>query len=207
MPTNDANIIAGCIKGDTSAWNEFVERFSGLVMWSIKNRLSKSGYNFNNQDLQDIHQETFLSIYKENKLNSLKDRSKIAPWLSIVAGNIAMDTIRRVKGGVISEKTVPLSEDIDDADLKLSDILKDETPDAAEKMEQTEREITVRKAISYLSVREKIAINLHYANNNTLKEIALLLNMRLGSVSSLIVRARKKVRKNMHKNRLSYRHI
>ena len=190
MSTKDAKIIANCIKGDKNAWNEFVERFSGLVMWCIKDRLSKSGYTFNNYDLQDIHQEVFLCIYKENKLAALKDHSKIAPWLSVVAGNIAMNKIKHIKGGNISEKSVPLP-----------DILEDKTLSPVEIIDQAEREAIIAGAINCLKPREKIIINLYYANNNTIKEIASFLNMRQGSVASLVARARKKIKKNMHKNR------
>jgi len=203
----DIKIIHSCVKGKAGAWNEFVERFSGLVAWSIKERLSKSGYRFTNQDSEDILQETFLSIYKENKLAGLKDCSKIAPWLCIIAGNIAMDKIRCIKGGILSERFVPLSENIENSGLALSDILKDDAPSAIENIEQSERGSIITEAINCLKPREKIVINLYYTNNNTIKEIASLLNMRQGSVSSLIARARKKIKKNMHKNLIRYRHI
>jgi len=197
----DIKLARECINGSPTAWNEFVERFSGLVMWSIKDRLSKSGYRFTNNDSEDILQEVFLSIYKENKLARIKNLSKIAPWIVVLSGNIAINKIIQIKGGLISGHI------IEDSALTLSDILEDKTPSALEKIEQNEQENIISEIINSLKPREKIIINLYYNNTNTINEIAGLLNMHQGSVASIITRARKKIKKYMHKNRISTCHI
>lgn len=199
-PDKDKSIIDGCVKGRPQAWNEFIQRFSGLVMWSVRERLSKFGFHFTNDDLEDIHQEVFLSIYKENKLSRLKDPSKIAAWLAILSGNIAVNKIGRIKGGILSKESVSLFEEIqntEDSALTISDILKDESASILEKIDQKEQQELVVKIIDSLAPRDKIVLNLYYIHGNTINEMAQCLNMPQGTVASIIARAKEKIKQKL----------
>lgn len=197
MPTPDQDkiIIDGCIKGRAEAWERFIQRFSGLLMWSIKARLEKARYSFTDEDAQDIHQEVFLSLYNSNKLSGLKDTSKIAAWLSIIAGNIAINYIKRVKGRV-AEKSVSLFEEIS-AYLTIADTLKTDDPGADEQLDENLQDEILAGSIETLNPKEKLILNLHFVYDNTIDEISQTLNLSQGTVASIIRRTREKIKQRL----------
>ena len=78
-------LIEGCIKKDKRSWDIFVERYSKVVYWAIRDRLKRFGYNFEDEDINDIHQDVFIALWSGDKLAQLKERDKAAGWLAMVA--------------------------------------------------------------------------------------------------------------------------
>jgi len=194
MPISDLdkNIIQNCLKGETGAWAKFIQRFSGLVRWSIKSWLDKYGYSYTASDTEDITQEVFLSIYNKNKLKQLKDISRFPAWLSIIAGNAAVNYMERVKGK-IAMKSVSLFEEIG-SELSIADTLQSNAPDARQELDEKLKQEILAKEIERLSPKERIMLNLFFIYGNTISEIARHLNMPQGTVSTVINRARQKLR-------------
>ena len=195
MPIPDQNktIIDGCIKGRSEAWEKFVQRFSGLVMWSIRERLARSAYPFVNSDVEDIHQETFLSIYRDNKLRQLKNISSIATWVSIIAGNIAINYMQRIKGRLPGEST-SLFEEISPG-LTIADTLESKKPACDEQIDSKIVKNLLTSIIKSLKPKEKIILNLYFVYENTIEEISKTLDLPEGSVASIIKRAKERIKK------------
>lgn len=94
--TNE-ELVARCIKKEPFAWNEFVERFSKLIWWTIERRLHRFGRDYTKQDIEEIYQNVFVSIWQNEKLKTLNDRSKLDRWLCAVSANMAVDYIRQTR--------------------------------------------------------------------------------------------------------------
>ena len=204
MGQQDKKIIDGCIKGSDKAWKKFVRRFSGLVLWSAKSRLVKSGRTFTNNDLEDIHQEVFLSLYKNNNLSRLKNASKIAPWMAVLSGNIALNYIQRAKGR-IAEKSVSLFEETHENEssaFTLGDALQAKTPHAAEQIDEKLKKEALDNAIESLNPKERLILNLYFVYENTVREISQNLNLAQGSVASIINRAKNKIKEDLRKKNI-----
>ena len=196
ISTQDIKIIQGCINGRPDAWEKFVERFSGLVMWSVKSRLSKVGAYFSEEDLEDIHQEIFLSLYNTNKLKQLKNPSKIAAWLYIISGNIALNHIRCKKDRLM-QKSVSLFEEIaagEGSTLTIADILESKDLPLAEQIDKKIKQEILEKLVESLNPKEKIIFNLHFIHENTIEEIADNLSLAQGTVASIIRRLKEKLK-------------
>ncbi len=69
----DPELIQACLRGEQAAWDALVERYQRLV-YSIPLR-----YGLPVADADDIFQAVFLKLL--NKLETLRDRSKLASWL------------------------------------------------------------------------------------------------------------------------------
>ncbi len=192
-------LIDGCLKANQGAWESLLDKFSGIVIWSIRQRLNVSGYLFSEQDVEDLYQEVFVSLYKNNKLSQLKDPSRLACWLSILAGNIAVNYARDQKWRM-REKSVPLSSDITgqkDGSLTIADILETNQPGADCQIDKEITEAALARAIESLNSKEKLILNLYLGYENGLKEIAQFLRMPQGTVASILARAKKKIRRKM----------
>jgi len=188
----DKNIIKGCLKGQANAWEKFTQRFSGLVKWSIKTWLDKYGYSYTASDTEDIAQEVFLSLYHKNKLKQLKDTSRIAPWLSIIAGNAAVNYMERVKGK-IAMKSISLFEETD-SELTIADTLESNAPDIRQEIDEKLKQEILLKEIERLNPKERLMLSLFFIYRNTISEIAKHLNMPQGTVSTTINRIKERLR-------------
>jgi len=99
-------LIERCIKREEKAWSEFINRFTGLVYYSARERLKRNGFRFNEQDVQDIVQNVFVDIWEKSKLAEVRERNKIQAWLSIVGQTRALNFMRKKKERLLSEKNI-----------------------------------------------------------------------------------------------------
>ncbi|MET7418574.1 sigma-70 family RNA polymerase sigma factor [Dactylosporangium sp. NPDC005555] len=73
--------------GDQRAWNELVERYSGLV-WSVAR-----SFRFTEADAGDVFQATWFRLVE--KLGQIRNGDGLGSWLATTARNEAIDMIRR----------------------------------------------------------------------------------------------------------------
>jgi len=172
-------LIDKCVYKDALAWAEFVRRFSPLISFSIKKALSKY-FSYPSQlreDLKDIQQNIMVSLWHKNRLSEVKNKENINYWLTIIARNT---TINHLKA---RQKEVLMSDESYFEKI------------AKEEMHETEDADKKIKGIYYsLSSKEKILFKLYFKKALSLKDISKIMNMPLGTVSSMITRIRKNLK-------------
>jgi len=99
MTEQEKTLIAGCLKGEEAAWNNFVRQYSGLVYHRIKTTLS-SHYHYSSQHLiDDIFQDIFLSLVKDDYVQLRRFRGDhnctLASWLRMIATRRTIDHLRK----------------------------------------------------------------------------------------------------------------
>ena len=184
---DDRELVEKCIGGDPDAWGEFVDRFSGLIYWSIKRKLSKYYSSYLMSEADDIYQGVFTFIWEKKRLSEIRNRDNIAPWLIILASNATIDFIRKknrmenafrraAEEGLISQgRSKNLS---------------------AEKMSLLE------DALRILNKKEKAYLRLNYISGKRHKEIAENFNTSINSVSTVIARAKNKIKRYIESKNL-----
>ena len=188
---NEASLIERCLKQDKQAWEEFVEKYSALVCWAIGQRLTNFGYNFTQEDISDIHQDVFFSIWQEKKIAQLRDKNKIVAWLSMVAGNKAIDYFRTVKR--ITPATVEsIFEERQD---KEEEVLWSNK--ALEEIYSNDIINAVKETLEEFSHQEKIILKFNILYQNTHQEIADILSISVNTVSTVISRSKGKLREKL----------
>ena len=174
------NLIERCIKREEKAWSEFIDRFSGLVYYSARERLKRDGFRFNEQDVQDIVQNVFVDIWEKSKLAEVRERNKIQAWLSIVGQTRALNFMRSKKERLLGEGEL----------FRVENIVSDNAgADRIRLMEELE------KAIEEFPPREKIILKLNMVHGKTHKEVADFMNIPINTVSSIIARRKELLRK------------
>ncbi|WP_040550286.1 RNA polymerase sigma factor [Pedosphaera parvula] len=81
----ETEMISRCCKGDSSAWDELFDRHyasAGRFVFQL-------GYNFTQEDVEEICQEVFLSVIRS--LDSFHGNSQFQTWLFRIAANKARD--------------------------------------------------------------------------------------------------------------------
>lgn len=177
---SDKELVRLCLSGNAEAWSNFIDRFSGLIYWAIKRKLNRYYSAHLTSDIEDIYQRLFTSIWEKKSLVAVTDRDNIAPWLIVLASNLTIDFMRRKQREEdFFQNRLPLESQIADEDSIVF---------AKEKRDLLD------EAIRGLSEKERLYLELNYLSNKKHKEIAGIFNTSVNSVSTVIARAKDKIK-------------
>ena len=84
---SDAELVAGCRRGDPAAWNALVERFSRYVY-----AIATQAFRLPQHDAEDVFQDVFAKTYE--RLDSLRSDDAIRPWIGQLTRNCCLDQLR-----------------------------------------------------------------------------------------------------------------
>jgi RNA polymerase sigma-70 factor, ECF subfamily len=175
---NEAHLLERCRRGDPAAWDELFDRHYSAAA-SFVHQL---GYNFTIQDVEEISQETFLSVIRN--LDSFKGGSQFQTWLFRIAANKARDYRERLnaakRGG--GHKTISLQEDDPETALTIDPPSSLPGPDALTMNE--ERIAQVRAAVDQLGEPCREIIELRYFADLSYEDISAALDLNPKTVSS-----------------------
>ena len=167
---NDHQCVALAQTGDGKAFSEIVMRYQDRI-YRFLVRLTHSP-----DAALDLTQDTFLRVYQS--LERWRPDAQFKTWLFQIARNIAFDRLRR-------EKRVAFVELEEDFALQ-----EDPTagPDAL--LETAQRYRLLETALAKLPAEHREILLLREIEEMTYDEIALVLELNLGTVKSRIARAR-----------------
>jgi hypothetical protein len=66
MTEQEKTLIAGCVRGEKAAWDEFVEQYSKLVYHTIRKTASLYHVELRDEAVDDLFQEFFHSLLRDN---------------------------------------------------------------------------------------------------------------------------------------------
>ena len=195
-------LIQGCIRKDRRSWDIFVETYSRVVYWAIRDRLKRYGYDFNDEDVNDIHQDVFIALWAGDRLKQLREPGKAAGWLAMVAGNAAIDHFRKVKRQS-PPNSISIYEEIyrtgDGESRTLEEVLPSgaDRPDRQAQLNEAREELEA--ALDGLNPKERMAVKLNLLHGMKHAEIAAALKVPVNTVSTTIARAKKNLKEKLEK--------
>ena len=176
---DDLQFVRSCVNGDKQAWDEFVEKYSRLVYSYVHKVIGARGNAFAKSHAQDIFQDFFCFLIKDNfkKLSSFqaKNGCSLASWLRHVAVNFTIDYLRRLK------PAVSLDEENDDG-LSLKDIIASEAPIGPEIVIEKEQLANLKDCVGKLNKREKLLLELHFHRGARLEDLKSILELSRGAI-------------------------
>lgn len=196
MNDNDRCLIEACLNRDMASWARLVKKYSALAYVSIENRLKKYGVFASSHDIEDIRQDLFSDIWKNGKLSRVTNRDDISYWIAILSGNAAVEHFR-AKGARQLQNTVSLSHKI--GGNGPDETLSFNAPAPNDEIARAETEERIDMAMESLPSQEKIMVKLHLIYGKKYHEIAEILSVPIGTVSSYIKRAKKRLREKLKK--------
>jgi RNA polymerase sigma-70 factor, ECF subfamily len=182
---DDRRLIAECLQGRREAFGELVRRY--------QDRLYNAVYRVvdNPEDAYDVVQDAFLNAYQS--LNSFKGDSEFFTWLYRIAFNTAI-SLKRKKRVLLSldgsRREEPIGEPIDGSELS--------QPGSG--LERTEGEARLQKALSRLSAEHRAVLVLKDLEGQRYEDIAVILDVPIGTVRSRLHRARFELREILESN-------
>ena len=183
---DEAALIARCLEGDDSAFDELVQRYQDMV-FNLSYRLLGS-YD----ESADMTQEVFLQIYR--KLGSFRRDASLRTWIYRIVINRAKNRqrwwMRRI--GEMTAMSLDEAEANPTCELIALEVALATAPDKA--LERKEESQLLMRAIEQLPFSHRTILLLKEIEGLSYDEIAATLNLPLGTVKSRLARARKSLR-------------
>lgn len=169
------NIINKCVEGDKSSWDSFVEKYSGIIYFTINNTLQSKLKFCPKSHVDDICQNVFLRLVQNDRSLLRRydpEKSKITTWLMVIARSVTMDFLRK---GVYC--LAPLDDFIDELEAPAAPVK--EGLDIPEQL---------------LSPRQKLVVKLFFEDGLDISEISDFIGIKEQSVRSAKHKALTKLR-------------
>jgi RNA polymerase sigma-70 factor, ECF subfamily len=187
--TGDARLIERLRSGDTVAFDELIKERSGEV-YALLFRLTEDA-----EEARDLAQETFLRAFQS--ISKFRGDADIRTWLYRIAINQARNRWRWWRR---RKRDLTFSIDIETEDGKESYAARLSAGDSGNPELQAiarEREATLRHALHSLRPAYREAVVLRDVEGLTYEEIAIALDIGVGTVKSRLARGRDELRRKL----------
>jgi RNA polymerase sigma-70 factor (ECF subfamily) len=174
---DDERLLKLIIEGNHSAFSEMVRRHTNKY-YGIAYRVL-----LNRDDAEDIVQEAFLRIWKNPQNWDISHNVKFTTWFYRVVINLCLDYKKKNRFDT-SDKY----DEIESAASNQDGII-----------EMKHRQQLVNKYISELPERQQIALNLCFYEGISNKEAAVIMDINLKALQSLIMRAKINLKQKLQK--------
>lgn len=158
---SDAELVAGCRRGDPAAWNALVERFARYV-----SAIATQGFRLSEHDAEDVFQDVFGKTYE--RLDSLRSDDAIRPWIGQLTRNCCLDLLRSSSRVVLVEE--PEERAVDDVIAKLDEAM------------------TVRAGLAQLDGECQEVLDRFFCRDESYRTIGADLGIPAGTIASRISR-------------------
>jgi len=187
-------LIAGCIKKNHMAWNEFIRRYHGVVQRSVYFKLNRLNAGIMLSEAPDIMQEIFLTIWSKNSISGIRDITRLKRWLVMVSIHGTLNYCRKRFKEMREEKSLSSRLSFSPQSFTLESTLLCEKFNPVRIFEVREMKTVLDKEMGKLRNKEKRVLELNILGGKKQVEIAKTMKIPPNTVATLIRRAKKKVR-------------
>ncbi len=173
----DMELIIKARSGDQHAFSILMGRYKDSINYMLLKMVH------NRDDADDLTIEAFGKAFAH--IDKYTPEFAFSTWLFKIAVNNAIDFIRKRK-----LHTLSLDDENDDASKFAYSSIKTNTPDPEEKFIREQRAVLMRTILEELNPKYKVLVELRYFDELSYEEIAVKLNMPLGTVKAQLFRAR-----------------
>jgi len=182
----DRNLLERCLQRKPRAWEDFVDRFMGLVVHVVNHSAQARSVRLNPEDRDDLCGDVFLNIIKDDFaiLRHFRGQSSLATYLTVVARRIVIKEMLQHKA------TTPLG----DGPVQQA------TPEVADSQPSAEQRISdrdqVERLLEGLEGNESQIVRMYHLEGKSYQEISETTGVAPNSIGPILSRARGKMRRN-----------
>jgi RNA polymerase sigma-70 factor, ECF subfamily len=177
---SDGAVIQRCRRGEVELFRILVERYQNRI-FSLAVRLLG-----NPEEALDAAQDTFVRAFRA--LEQFDAERPFAPWLCRIATNTCVGLLRKRRPDVFSLDAMPEYE----AETALAAASAETDP--WQRLERNLRDEEIQCAVLALPEAYRMVILLRYTDELSYEEIAAAMELPLGTVKTLLHRARGRLR-------------
>jgi RNA polymerase sigma-70 factor (ECF subfamily) len=184
----DRELLRRCLAKQPGAWNDFVDRFLGLIYHVVQHTAHLRSAVLKPEDTEDLAAEVLLQLVANDYavLRQFRQNSSLATYLTVIARRICVHELARRAAA----REVQPSGGTPPAEAEAE---ADDQPRGAslEHLEEVER------LLAKLPSREREVVRLHYIEGRSYEEISTELNVPVNTIGPILSRARKKLRQDV----------
>jgi RNA polymerase sigma-70 factor, ECF subfamily len=175
----DRSLLDRCLSRKPRAWEDFVDRFMGLVVHVINHTSQCRSINLSAADREDLAAEVFLAIVDNDMavLRHFRGKSSLATYLTVIARRVV---VRKLVEG---HTAVPLGDMVARAEVE-----EDEPEQRIVDREE------VGRLLGQLQGSEAAVMRMYHLEGKSYQEISRTVGMPENSVGPMLSRARTKLR-------------
>jgi RNA polymerase sigma-70 factor, ECF subfamily len=186
----DRNLIERCLSRKDKSWEEFVDRFLGLVVHVINHTSQARSLRLGPEEREDLCAEVFLTIVKDDLalLRKFRGQSSLATYLSVVARRVVVRSVLQRQAAA-----APLSEAV--AQRQPAAVAAGGGSSHREAEEQIDDKDEVERLLEELQGDEARVVRMFHLEGRSYSEISQAVGMPENSIGPMLSRARDKMRR------------
>ena len=174
----DRDLLARCLQGKPEAWEDFVDRFLGLITYVVTEVARSRSIGLPEAVRDDVVADVFLVLIDQDfrTLRRFRGQSSLGTYLVVVARRIAIRKLAEV------QRSRPVSLPMD----QIGD-------DGADEMIAANKE-EVQSLLAQLPSSEATAVRMFHLEERSYREIGMHIGIPENSVGPLLSQARAKLK-------------
>ncbi|MEO1524455.1 MAG: sigma-70 family RNA polymerase sigma factor [Planctomycetota bacterium] len=170
----DRILLHRCIEGAPRAWQDFVDRFLGLVVHVANHTAQTRGIQLDESTRDDLIADVFLTLLANDKgvLRRFRRNCSLATYLTVIARRVIARRLHQSVSGASIAASEP-------------------TVEAPSRMEDREE---VERLMNRLDPEEANVVRMYHLEGKSYREISDAVGMTENSIGPLLSRARQKMR-------------
>lgn len=176
----DRNLIQRCLERQPGAWEDFVDRFMGLVVHVINHTAQSRSVRLTDADRDDLCAEVFLTIIRDDfaVLKHFRGQSSLATYLSVISRRVVVREL-------MNHRTASR---LDEAPA----VADSNTADSEQRIIDREE---VERLMQNLDGDEAAIVRMYHLEGKSYLEISTAAGIAENSVGPTLSRAREKMRR------------
>ena len=178
----DRQLLQRCLSRQPRAWEDFVDRFLGLVVHVIRHTTQVRSVAIAPQDIEDLASEVFLAILANDYgvLRRFRGQSSLATYLTVVSRRVVVREL-------LKRRIVPIPADTSE--------MQDLADDGASPEERFSNREEALRLLDELHGEEAEIVKLYHLEGKSYDEISRQTGVPVNSIGPTLSRARAKLRR------------
>ncbi len=178
----DRKLLARCLDRQAGAWEDFVDRFLGLVVHVIHHTAQSRSVRPTPADVDELAGEVFLAIIQDDfaTLRQFRGESSLATYLTVVARRVVVREL-------LKRRTLSSLESIGQRDEQI-----DRQVPVEDRVSNREE---IQRLLNGLDAAEAEVVRLYHLEGKSYREISLQTGVPENSIGPTLSRAREKMRR------------
>jgi RNA polymerase sigma-70 factor (ECF subfamily) len=181
----DRNLLQRCLQRSPRAWEDFIDRFMGLVMHVINHTARARSVRLSAEDRDDLCAEVFLAAIKNDfaLLRNFRGQASLATYLTVVARRVVVkELLARMSAARLDESPV----------ASRAGGVPDPHPPVEDRMADIEQ---IERLLGGLRDTEAQVVRMYHIEGKSYQEISLAVGLPENSIGPILSRARNKMRR------------
>jgi RNA polymerase sigma-70 factor (ECF subfamily) len=179
----DRNLLQRCLTRKPRAWEDFVDRFLGLVVHVVNHTAQCRSIRLANEDREDLCAEVFLTILKNDfsVLRNFRGESSLATYLTVIARRVVVrELMKNVHASTLGQPTETIDQ-VADPSVPAEQIITDQDE--------------IAHLLDGLNGQEAEVVRLFHLEKRSYQEISSHIGIPENSIGPLLSRALTKARR------------